>query len=383
MERNRLQAMTLDRLIGIGGLVACLLLTSTRSRGQEVAEAVVQYGDDRLADDDAPLSTADIDAMLDSLCALDPAPEELIRDLRLFKRIRSMNEDEVVSLVDSLFELEEVPYALVNEINLHIANLPSQQEVDEGTHVPWTAYSCEPGNELYGAWNTTDPNAYPKVPTLPDDVLLLDLVKSECGFRMPHDGVLTSRFGWRDGRAHNGIDVDLNVWDTVRCAFPGVVRYAGTSGGFGRLVVVRHFNGLETFYAHLHRIKVKSGDEVEAGQLVGLGGSSGHSTGSHLHFEVRFKGVPVDPARLIDLEARVLWNERLVLKRGKWSYSAYPGNTIFHTVSPGENPVAIAGRYEMELAELCRLNGISARTRLRAGRQLLVFGDDGDLVQAR
>lgn len=381
MEASRLQATMDLRPTHIGALAALCLLTFQRANAQQVAEAVVMYGDQRLVEDEV-LSTDEIDAMLDSLCALDPAPQDLIRDLRLFKRIRAMEEMEVVALVDSLFELEEVPYALVNEINLHIASLPSQQEVDDGTPVPWTAFACEPGNELYGAWSTTDPNAYPKVPTLPDEVLLLDMVRDDCGFHMPHRGVLTSRFGWRDGRAHNGIDIDLNVWDTVRSAFPGVVRFAGSYGGFGRLVVVRHFNGLETFYAHLHRIKVKSGDEVEAGQLVGLGGSSGHSTGSHLHFEVRFKGVPIDPARLIDLEGHALWCDRLVLKRGKWSYAAYPGNTVFHTVGPGENAAAIAHKYAMTLDDLCDLNGISPRTRLRSGRQVLVFAE-GELVQAR
>lgn len=366
----------------IGYWLCAALLTSPCAHAQEVENAVVVYGDERLVEDPA-LSNDDLDALLDSLCALDPAPQDLIRDLRLFKRIRGMDEDEVVALVDSLFELETVPYALVNEINLHIASMPSQREVDEGSLVPWTAFSCEPGNELYGAWNSADPNAYPKVPTAGPDVLLLDLVKSDCGFRMPHNGVLTSRFGWRDGRAHNGVDIDLEVWDTVRCAFPGVVRYAGTFGGFGRLVVVRHFNGLETFYAHLHRIKVKSGDELDAGMLVGLGGSSGHSTGSHLHFEMRFKGVPIDPARVIDLEDHQLWSERLVLKRGKWNYATYPGNTRFHTVAPGENATAIAHAYTMDVADLCRLNGISTRTRLRSGRQLLVFAEGAEVVQAR
>src|SRR6185436_10574564 len=171
---------------------------------------------------------------------------------------------------------------------------------------------------------------------------------------------------------HNGVDIDLEVWDTVRTAFPGIVRFAGTYGGFGRLVVVRHFNGLETFYAHLHRIKVKPGDEVDGGDLVGLGGSSGHSTGSHLHFEVRFKGVPIDPGKLIDLEDGLLWSDRLVLNRTRYNYAAYPMGTRFHTVEKGEHLYAIAERYGASIDDLCELNGITRRTRLRAGQQLLV-----------
>lgn len=374
LEARDLQAMDLLQRT-VGGAVCALLALNTLAGGGDTTNAVVQYGDERLIDSGPSLSDQRIEALLDSLCALDDAPRDLINDLRLFKRIRSMDETGITMLIDSLFGLEEVPFALVNEINLHVQLLPSQAEVDGAVPVDWSPYSCEPGWELYGAWNTTNPNAYGPAADPNDGIRLVRLTEDECGAEMPRCGVVTSRFGWRDGRAHNGVDIDLEVWDTVGTAFPGVVRYAGTHGGYGRLVVVRHFNGLETFYAHLHRIKVKSGDEVDAGQLVGLGGSSGHSTGSHLHFEVRFKGVPIDPGKVFDLEDGLLWSDALVLKRGRTGYAAYPMGTRFHTVEKGEHLYAIAQRYGAAIDDLCELNGITRRTRLRAGQQLLVAAD--------
>lgn len=336
------------------------------------------YGDQKLIDDEEALTDEQLSYMLDSLCTLDPAPQHLIRDLRLFLRIRRMDESEMVTLIDSLFELDTVPYALVNEINLYVDQLPTRAEVDQSSVLAWSDRTLEPGAEVYGAWRTDLPNAYGMELSAADTVLQLRLRDTEglCGFRMPVPPVVTSRFGWRDGRSHNGVDLDLEVWDTVRSAFPGVVRFADKSGGFGRLVVVRHFNGLETFYAHLHRLKVKPGDEVEAGQLLGLGGSSGHSTGSHLHFETRFKGVPFDPSHMIDLTTGELLCDTLVLKRGRTSFSAYPKGTRFHTVGKGEHLSAIADQYGVPLDAICGLNGLSRRARLRVGQRLMVLPPD-------
>ena len=140
--------------------------------------------------------------------------------------------------------------------------------------------------------------------------------------------------------------------------------------------MVRHFNGLETYYAHLHRIKVKPGEEVEAGESLGLGGSSGHSTGSHLHFETRFKGVPFDPSHMIDLTTGELLCDTLVLKRTRTSFAAYPKGTRFHTVAKGEHLSAIADQYGVPLDALCSLNGLSHRSRLRVGQRLMVLRAD-------
>ncbi|MBL8001093.1 MAG: peptidoglycan DD-metalloendopeptidase family protein [Flavobacteriales bacterium] len=345
---------------------------STDTTRTDTVSALVVYGDDKLLEADEALTDERLSAMLDSLCTLDPAPADLIRDLRLFQRIRTMDIDAMVLLIDSLFELDTVPYALINEINLYASNMPTQASVDEAEVLAWSWSNLEPGGELYGAWNSTLPNAYGPELSAHDTLLLLKLTEGACGFHMPVPPVLTSRFGWRDGRPHNGVDLDLEVGDAVRSAFPGVVRFSGTYGGFGRLVVVRHYNGLETYYAHLHRLKVKSGDVVDAGTLLGLGGSSGHSTGSHLHFEVRFKGVPLDPSHLIAFQQGELLCDTLVLKRTRHSFAAYPKGTHFHTVEKGEHLYAIAERYGIPIETLCELNGITRRTRLRIGQRLMV-----------
>jgi murein DD-endopeptidase MepM/ murein hydrolase activator NlpD len=118
----------------------------------------------------------------------------------------------------------------------------------------------------------------------------------------PVDGVLVSGHGWRNGRIHHGLDISRNNRDTVRSAWTGRVRYAkkGHNGGYGYLVIITHLNGLETYYAHLRELLVKDGDWVKKGRPVGIVGSTGHSSGPHLHFEVRYKGLSIDPQDIVD-----------------------------------------------------------------------------------
>ncbi|MCB0795131.1 MAG: peptidoglycan DD-metalloendopeptidase family protein [Flavobacteriales bacterium] len=358
-----------------GSLFQCLVRAhSTDSLRTDTVSALVMYGDNTLLEGGEALSDERLDAVLDSLCTMDDPPADLLRDLLLFRRIRAMEGSEIISLIDSLFELDTVPYALVNEINLYAAQMPTHGDVSGGRHLAWEQASLHPFDGEYGPWVTTNPVCYARTPAPEDSLLLVQLVDgpSNCGFTMPIEGVLTSRFGWRDGRPHNGIDIDLEVWDPVRSAFPGVVRFSGFYGNYGRLVVVRHYNGLETFYAHLHRLKVSAGDVVDAGDVIGLGGSSGRSTGSHLHFEVRYKGTPIDPSRLIDLSNGELLCEVLVLKGTRYSYAAYPKGTRFHTVRKGDHLYAIAESYGTTVKDLCALNGISRRSILRVGQQLLI-----------
>ena len=167
--------------------------------------------------------------------------------------------------------------------------------------------------------------------------------------------------------------MDLEVWDTVRTAFPGMVRVAKYYGGYGRVVVVRHYNGLETLYAHLHRLKVEPGDTIQAGDLIGLGGSSGHSTGSHLHFECRFKGVPINPLAFIDYKSQSLVSDTLVLKKTKYGYAAFPKGTQFYVVESGDNLYEIAQRFGTTIYKLAELNGIRRNQYLIIGQALRVI----------
>lgn len=120
-------------------------------------------------------------------------------------------------------------------------------------------------------------------------------------FQRPVLGRLTSGYGYRPkfGRFHRGVDIALNSGDTVRCVLPGVVTKTGYEpGGYGRYVVVAHKGGLETLYGHLNIELVKTGYKINAGEALGLGGATGNATGSHLHFETRKRGLPVNPSPL-------------------------------------------------------------------------------------
>ena len=119
-------------------------------------------------------------------------------------------------------------------------------------------------------------------------------------FCPPIVGEVTSKFGMRKYRYHYGTDIDLNTGDTVHCAFDGMVRIAKHSDSYGYVVVVRHLNGLETLYAHLSKILVDDDQILRAGDVIGLGGNTGRSYGSHLHFEVRYLGAPINPQDIIN-----------------------------------------------------------------------------------
>ncbi|MFT7612944.1 MAG: murein DD-endopeptidase MepM/ murein hydrolase activator NlpD, partial [Parvicellaceae bacterium] len=139
---------------------------------------------------------------------------------------------------------------------------------------------------------------------------------------LPQVGSVTSPFGPRWGKMHKGVDINLNTGDQVHCAFAGKVRYARyNQGGYGNLVIVRHFNGLETYYAHLSRIDVKSGQLVKAGATLGKGGSTGHSTGPHLHFEVRYFDNALDPQMIFNFKYQKLKTTTLLIHTGSFGYS--------------------------------------------------------------
>jgi murein DD-endopeptidase MepM/ murein hydrolase activator NlpD len=138
---------------------------------------------------------------------------------------------------------------------------------------------------------------------IPDEIVLRLINPSkEQHFCFPIKKRKSSSYGWRWGRPHSGIDIALNTGDKIYAAFDGVVRLAKYNGGYGNCVVIRHYNNLETLYGHLSKIKVKVGEKVKAGDVIGLGGNTGRSTGPHLHFECRLLYACFDPEWIFDLE---------------------------------------------------------------------------------
>lgn len=212
-------------------------------------------------------------------------------------------------------------------------------------------------------------------------------------FHIPVPGIVTSRYGFRNGRYHNGIDLDLETGDTVRAAWSGKVRYAKfNDGGFGNLVIIRHHNGLETFYAHLSKHLVVPDQEVKAGEPIGLGGNTGHSFGSHLHFEVRFYDAPMNPEQIIDFAKKEVKDENLMLHSSLFRPGAKPtdleehGESIasvqrkaestagrrYYKVRPGDTLSEIAVRHNTTVSRLCSLNGIRPTKTLQVGQSLRV-----------
>jgi murein DD-endopeptidase MepM/ murein hydrolase activator NlpD len=350
-----------------------LAASSINEVEKDTVLAQVVYGDQYLFVGIDTMSLNQLTAYHDSLKLLSPAPEELISQLHIFLKIRTMKFDEIYETIDSLFELEEVPFALINELNKYISDHQNDNRYFAQEIIDTSQY---PADYYYHNWNTITPNPYNATKlSASDSVINLKLIgtSQSPAFFMPVTDVLTSKFGWRDGRMHKGIDMDLQVWDTVVTAFSGMVRVARTYSGYGRVVVVRHFNGLETLYAHLHRIKVKPGQIVEAGELVGLGGSSGQSTGSHLHWEVRFKGVPINPLNFIDYKSQTLIDEILVLHKTKNGFAGYPKGSVFYNVQNGDYLYKIAKQYGTTVTKICKLNGINRNSNLRVGQKIRVI----------
>jgi len=312
--------------------------------------------------------------IIDSLVVLDTVPVPLVKQINVYKTLSEKSVSELPVVIDSIFQSETVSQATLNAVNIYMSAIDKSLDNPSGFHlyVPLDD-SPYPANVLYADWNTQVPNPFRNNLSKFDSTLTLLLVDSlaNCGFHTPFDGVVTSNFGWRYGRNHNGIDIDLEVWDPVHAAFPGVVRVARYYKGFGRVVVVRHYNGLETLYAHLHRFKVKPGDIVEAGDVVGLGGSSGNSTGSHLHFEVRFQGVPIKPSQIINFRTNSLRSNVIKLRKSGSFLAAVP-ETREYEVKKGDYLYRVARTFGVSVEKLCAMNGIKKTESLKVGQKLIV-----------
>ena len=234
--------------------------------------------------------------------------------------------------------------------------------------------SIIPSYDIYCDWNTDAIFLNGRSHGLTHDTLQLVLAHEACDHTMPCDGHLTSGFGPRKGRMHYGVDLKLQTGDPVKSAFAGMVRISKYNSTFGHVVVVRHFNGLETLYAHLSERRVQPGQQVEAGDLIGLGGNTGRSYGSHLHFEVRFLDQPIDPSLVFDIEKGQLKARTFDIHKGTFAHiaaaKAAASAKKYHTVRRGDTLSAIARRYGTSVNTLCKLNGMRQSAVLPLGKRL-------------
>ena len=254
-----------------------------------------------------------------------------------------------------------------------------------------------PAADLYKDWENFSAHKETMLP----DTFRIDLR----GFAMPTESrVLTSNFGARWGRQHKGLDIKVYIGDTIRAAFSGkvrVVRYE--PGGYGNYVVIRHYNGLETIYGHMSKHLVTTDQEVRAGEPIGLGGNTGRSTGSHLHFETRLCGVALNPALMFDFRNQDVVGDFYTFYRSTYTRESAQANrlrgvggsasasaddmlysqssnskrsmrnvasTRFHKVKKGETLYSIARKRNTTVADICKLNRIGKNMKLRPGQIL-------------
>ncbi|MDO1500588.1 M23 family metallopeptidase [Winogradskyella maritima] len=241
-------------------------------------------------------------------------------------------------------------------------------------------------------WDTTvynpyknDLNKFPLQITFKDTTYASPIKKKK---------VITSRYGWRRGRPHQGIDIDLVTGDSVVSMLPGIVRFAKYSSGHGKTVVVRHFNGLETTYAHLSAYAVKPNDTVAKGQYIGKGGNTGRSTGSHLHLVVGYKGQYIHPEYLFtfDDDNAIRGDEVWITKKHTTArfHSAYRLSKLdlllnedealaqqvpkltYYVVKRGDTLSRISQRNNVSIASLRKTNKLNKSGLIKVGQKLMI-----------
>jgi murein DD-endopeptidase MepM/ murein hydrolase activator NlpD len=256
------------------------------------------------------------------------------------------------------------------------------------------SYYEAPAADLYDDWDNT--HAHSHATELPDTFRI-----SLKNFCMPTDSrVLTSNFGSRWGRQHKGLDIKVYIGDTIRAAFDGRVRVVRHEGrGYGKYVVIRHDNGLETYYAHLSKQLVSEDQDVRAGDPIGLGGNTGRSTGSHLHFETRLCGMALNPALMFDFRNQDVVDDYFTFHKSSYQResqiatrlrganvgsgedvelataapaASYAQESRFHKVKKGETLFSIAKKRGTTVDTIMKLNHLKKNSKLKAG-QILKF----------
>ena len=230
--------------------------------------------------------------------------------------------------------------------------------------------------EYFEVWDSYNINPY-KVDVLkfPDTVnLVLFNPEDSLSWSPPLEtSRVTSKFGFRGYRWHYGTDVALNIGDSVRSVFDGIIRIRKYDPrGYGYYIVVRHMNGLETLYGHLSKQLVQVGQEVKAGEVIGLGGNTGRSSGPHLHFETRYLGAALNPGDLYDFDANAWQVSTIAITKANFAYLKEARKVHYHRVRRGDTLSGIARKYRVSLSQLYRLNRLNRKSVLKIGQRIRV-----------
>ncbi|WP_040671072.1 peptidoglycan DD-metalloendopeptidase family protein [Nitritalea halalkaliphila] len=312
----------------------------------------------------------------DSIKGSTPA-NPLLKDMRLYDPDKYL--EEVTRVTDSILfrghEGLKKRLSIVAEDTLSLIWAPTNQLVQVSEQVLidsiWvTAY------EYFSSWDSRKINIYDFDPKNFTDTLYVKLFDPFFGsnWAMPLDEThITSEFGFRRYRWHHGTDLRLRTGDPVYSTFDGIVRMRSYDrNGYGYFVLVRHKNGLETLYGHLSKIDVEVGQEVKAGDILGRGGSTGRSTGPHLHYEIRYQGLSINPTEIFDFGFRRIKMDVYPLTASSFQHVVQAQEAVYHRVRSGENLSVIARRYGVRVSTITRLNGISTNSVLRVGQRLRI-----------
>ncbi|WP_179019521.1 peptidoglycan DD-metalloendopeptidase family protein [Winogradskyella forsetii] len=284
--------------------------------------------------------------------------------------------------------------SLVNSIKIELPITKFNKGIlTETVEIPLVSPITEQLDITAENWDTTVYNPYKN--TMQQFPMVLNFNDSTYASPVPRKKVVTSHYGWRRGRAHRGIDIDLITGDSVVSVLDGIVRYARYTNGFGNTVVVRHYNGLESTYAHLSLIDVKPNDSIAKGQYLGKGGNTGNSRGSHLHLELSYKGQPIHPEYLFDFSPKNAIRADQVWVTQKWAHARFHNSrrvsTVkviksadeaallslakqpkFYVVKKGDTLYDISRRNNMSVTKLCNTNAIKQNAPLKIGQKLVL-----------